>query len=376
MSAARSAGGGHALVHGGSSAGLLSRICSRDLLEFIIRRRVAALSGVDLLERRDVVGLLAYADRSAVSGLRLRARRSAAEIHAAEESLAGDFVVDASGRSSRAPQWLVELGYAAPAETNVNSFLKYVSRQYQPPDPPEVDWKGIIVRGRGHEYQYRGGGIYPIEAGRWIVTLAGPGRDHPPLDDAGFTAFTETLADPPLLAQALRRAVPLGPTVGYQQTDNRWRHYERLARWPDSFVVLGDAACAFNPIYGQGMTVAGLDALALDAAFRRAGGPGRPGLAQQFQKTLARSLTTPWLLATSEDYRVPQTEGPRPSPALRLMHAYVDLVTRASTRSVRVFTAYTEVSHLLRPPAALFHPAVAAGALWPSAPINKTPPPP
>ena len=70
---------------------------------------------------------------------------------------------------------------------------------------------------------------------------------------------------------------------------------------------------------------------------------------------------------------MPQTEGPRPSPALRLMHAYVDRVTRAATHNERVFTAYTEVSHLLRPPAALFHPAVVAGALWPRPPANEIP---
>jgi 2-polyprenyl-6-methoxyphenol hydroxylase-like FAD-dependent oxidoreductase len=344
--------------------GFFTRACSRELLEFTVRRRVAALNQVRFLERREAVGLLATESKSRVVGVHTRSREPSAGVDVSDDTIWADWVVDASGRTSRTPEWLRALGFEAPVETNVNSFLGYASRLYTPAADFAADWKALILRGRP-PYQFRGGAIYPIEAGRWIVTLTGAGHDYPPLDDAGYLEFAKTLGEPPLLADALQDAQPSGPAVGYRSTDNRWRHYERLRRWPENFVVVGDAACAFNPVYGQGMTIAGLDALTMGQCLRNAAGrsDGRSGLARRFQRALAQGLSGPWLLATGEDYRVPQTEGPKPSPALRAVHAYADRVAVAAARHPQVFRTYLEVTHLLKPPAALFSPSVMARAL-------------
>src|SRR5262249_6340950 len=150
--------------------------------------------------------------------------------------------------------------------------------------------------------------IVPIEGGRWLVTLTGRGGATPPTDEAGFLEFARNLPSP-VLYEALREAEPLSPISGFRGTENRLRHFERLRRWPEGFVVLGDAACAFNPVYGQGMTTAALGAVALGECLkeqrRRGGQPA--GVARRFQQKLAEVTGVPWTLATGEDHRYATT---------------------------------------------------------------------
>jgi 2-polyprenyl-6-methoxyphenol hydroxylase-like FAD-dependent oxidoreductase len=192
-----------------------------------------------------------------------------------------------------------------------------------------------------------------------MVSLGGGGRDYPPTDDAGFMEFARSLPYP-MLYDAIKDAEPLTPITGYRATENRLRHYERLSRWPEGFVVVGDAACAFNPVYGQGMTTAGLGALALDQLLleQRERDSGTFGL--RFQKALAAINTVPWMLATSEDVRYRETEGKTPNRTTRFLHRYVDRILQLGTSDAKVRRRQLEVFHLLKPPSALFRP----GMLW------------
>jgi hypothetical protein len=274
-------------------------------------------------------------------------------------ALEADLVVDASGRTSRAPAWLTGLGYAAPKETTVNSFLGYASRLYQPPAGFKADWKILLIRQRTPA-SARGGGIYAIEGGKWLVNLGASGRDYPPIDNGGFLEFARALPDP-AIHTALTQAQPLSAINGYRRTENRWRHYEKLDHLPDNFVVLGDAACAFNPVYGQGMTVAALGVQALDDVLARSGTGTASlprGFALRFQRRLARILRDPWLMATSEDFRTPSTEGGKPSRLARFTHRYFDRVLALAVADPDTNRLFSEVLNLLKPPLALFHPGV------------------
>ena len=113
----------------------------------------------------------------------------------------------------------------------------------------------------------RGGIISPVEGGRWLVSLIGGDGDYPPTDEAGFLAFARGLRSPALY-EAIAEAEPLTPIAGQRATENRLRHYDRLGRFPDGVVAVGDAVCAFNPVYGQGMTAAALGAEVLDRWLR------------------------------------------------------------------------------------------------------------
>lgn len=335
--------------------------CTRPLLEARLRRRVLELPHVCFLEGAEVTGLLANsAGGVRVHGVRIRRRGPEAETQPLEE-LPADLVVDASGRASHAPRWLAELGVSAIEETVINAFLGYASRLMVPPPGFSESWKAMYVQCAPPQH-LRGGVIWPVEGGRWMVGVLGMGRDYPPTDDAGFMEFARSLRAPEF-ARALEGAEALSPVVGYRGTENRLRHFERLLPWPTGFVVLGDAACAFNPVYGQGMSAAAQGAMVLDAWLRSR----RPSMTRldgrQFQRRLAQANQPAWSLSTGADLRGPATEGARPGRADRLLYRYLDLVFERGVRDPAVALVLADVLHLRRPPAALLQPRVVASVV-------------
>jgi 2-polyprenyl-6-methoxyphenol hydroxylase-like FAD-dependent oxidoreductase len=350
--------------------GLDLLLASRELIEWCVRRRVAALHAVQLLEGCEATGLAWSADRAVVSGVRLRHRGRAGDSPDALPVLPADLVVDASGRDSHAAAWLLEAGYGPTPELRINAHLGYASRYLAvPPAAAALDWRGMLYLATPEHP--RGGALFPIEGRRWLVTLSGYARTYPPTDEAGFLDYARGLRSP-VLYEALRRAEPLSPIRGYRRTENQWRRFERQPRWPERFVVTGDAVCAFNPVYGQGMTAAAQAAEVLDRCLRehslREHNPHRlrgyaAGMARRFQQQLARADAAIWLLATGEDMRYPATEGARPGASARLVHRYLNRVLAAATWHPVVSKTFLEVAHLLRPPAALFHPRVLLPAL-------------
>lgn len=338
-------------------SGLHSYTVSRAFLEWSIHRRIAANSRIHIMEGCEAVGLLTDSSRASVTGVQVRFRRGSGENGEGEQSIYGDLVVDASGRSSHTPEWLKTLGYEAPQETVVNSFVGYATGLFERPANFNGDWKLMAVFAKPPTIS-RGGIIAEIETGQWIVSLGGAARDYPPTEEAAFMDFCRTLASPQFY-EMIKDAEPVSPIYGYQRTANQLRHYERLTRWPENFVVTGDAVCGFNPIYGQGMTVAGLDALLLDSCLRQQQtGNGTRGMGLTFQKRLAKSNEGPWLLATGEDFRYPTTEGGTPDAMTRLMHRYVDRVMDLLPEDEELCKIFFNVTHLMEPATALFQPYV------------------
>jgi 2-polyprenyl-6-methoxyphenol hydroxylase-like FAD-dependent oxidoreductase len=153
----------------------------------------------------------------------------------------------------------------------------------------------------------------------------------------------------------------VGAIFGFRQTSNQRRHFERLGRWPERFVVVGDAACAFNPVYGQGMTVAAISAADLTqhlGEHRRRHGDDLTGFSRPFQQRVAGHGAHAWQLSTGEDLRYPTTQGPRPGPLGQLLYRYSDRVLAVANGNPQVQAAFLRVLHLLAPPTALFQPGV------------------
>jgi 2-polyprenyl-6-methoxyphenol hydroxylase-like FAD-dependent oxidoreductase len=332
---------------------------SRDLLDWHVRRRLVA-DGVRFMKGYDALGLIPDAAGTGVAGTRLRRRGQGDE--GGEEELYADLVVDATGRASRAPEWLEAIGYPRPEETTINAHLGDATRVYRRPPGFEADWKMAFVQAAPPEIT-RGALLLPIEGERWMLTLAGRGGDYPPTDEAGFMDFARSLRSP-IVYDAIRDAEPLSSIHGFRQTANRRRHYEKLPRQPHNFLVTGDAACAFNPVYAQGMTTAALGAEALQACLsvrRRPGGPA--DLSSRFQRMLSGVNKAPWMLATGEDFRVRGVEGGEPTAMNRFMHRYMDRVLELSTVDASVRLALLEVFNLVEPPASILRPRIAAKVL-------------
>jgi hypothetical protein len=195
-----------------------------------------------------------------------------------------------------------------------------------------------------------------------LVSLLGGDGDYPPTDDAGFLEFARSLRSPALY-EALVAAEPLTPVVSHRGTENRLRHYDRLAGFPDGVVAVGDAVCAFNPVYGQGMSAAALGAEVLDLWLREEAHRG-PGGGRVFQRRLARATAPAWQMATGADYRYRAVAGPPQGWVARLTGRYFDAVIRTATRRPWVRRRLADVLQLLRPPSALFGPGMLARVAW------------
>jgi flavin-dependent dehydrogenase len=319
---------------------------SRPLLDWIVRGRLGApeegRARVEVLDGRRVTGLLP------------RGRDVAGVLLDGDGELHADLVVDATGRGSRAPSWLAELGYPAPPETRVDPLLGYASRYYAIPPGFDPGWKALYLQADPPATR-RTGGLFPQEGGRWICSLSGAGRDYGPTGEEAFLEFAKGLRNP-VLYEAIRDADPLTPIVAFRRTANHRRHYERLPAWPRGFVVTGDATCAFNPIYGQGMSVAAVAALALDRCLR----DPDPGFERRFQRGAARSAAGAWLVATGEDLRYRETEADRVRLRTRVINAYVDEVVATANVDRRVCERLVQVLALTAAPTSLFAPAVLA----------------
>jgi 2-polyprenyl-6-methoxyphenol hydroxylase-like FAD-dependent oxidoreductase len=331
---------------------------SRPFLEQHVRDQLAARDNVRIRDACEVSQLCAHNDR--ITGVVLRYRSG--EQH--EEALSADLVVDASGRGSRAPQWLNSLGYGNVQETSVKIEVGYATRIYRCPAHLPANWKALIIYGRPPDDK-RGGYIFPIQDGYWMVTLVGSLRDYPPDDEAGFLEFARSLTQPDLY-EAIKDAEPVASVAVYKYSANRWRHYERMKRLPKGFIIMGDTACSFNPVYGQGMSVAAIEAQTLDRCLREqemfTGNNGVVGFTQRFQQAIARDIKTPWLLSTGEDLRYPGAEGKR-SLSIRLLNRYMCRVIELTASDPRMTATLLRVRNLLKPLSTLFRPRIILAVL-------------
>jgi 2-polyprenyl-6-methoxyphenol hydroxylase-like FAD-dependent oxidoreductase len=321
---------------------------SRGLLEQLIRRQVAAIKNVTIEARCEAIEPVVSDNRSAVTGLKVH-YRDRAELTTVE--IAADLIVDASGRTSKGLDWIAALGYTRPAETVINAHVGYATRAYCRPPNFHADWKSMMVRARP-PFGLRSGLIYPIENKQWLVNLSGSGEDRPPVTEELFLAYIKALIHPALY-EAVKNAEPAGALHTYQRTENRLRHFEQLTRWPDNFVMLGDAACAFNPTYGQGMSVAALEAWYLDRWLRDAQST------LSFQQQLMKVVRGPWLLATGEDSRLPEVKGATNSRFDRLSQRYIDEYIWLCASDLHAAEVFMGVSMLVKPATALFAPSLA-----------------
>jgi 2-polyprenyl-6-methoxyphenol hydroxylase-like FAD-dependent oxidoreductase len=341
-------------------SGLIGLAVSRQLLELTVRSRVTALPGVTIIDRCDVTGLTTSPDQRRITGVRIRPRRDGT----AESALDADLVVDAAGRGTRTPLWLGELGYPRAPEEQVRIQLTYVTQLYRR-EPHHLG--GRI--GASYNYypgQPRGAFILAQERDRIILTLIGAnGSEELPTRNAGMAEYAESFGAPEI-AEIIRTAAPLSEPVLMRYPASIRRHYEQLDRFPAGYLVMADALCSFNPIYGQGMTVAALEALLLSRLLRAGG----DDVNRRFFVDAATLLDTPWGLVVSNDLRFPEIDGER-TEEMATMAEYLERYREAAAKDAVLGTELLRVANMLDGPARLTAPALEERVLREAGPVRR-----
>jgi 2-polyprenyl-6-methoxyphenol hydroxylase-like FAD-dependent oxidoreductase len=334
-----------------ATSGLVLVSASRILLEDEVRRRVRELPSVTFAPPSDAAGLTTGRGGERVTGVRVlpRADGSAEEVHEA------DLVIDAAGRGSRAPEWLETLGCERPDEDRVRMDLHYTSRRYRlAPDALGGDLASLQAATPANP---RAGVLACLERDQWLLTLAGILGDKAPTDPDRFLAFARSLPFPDIY-EAVRNGEPIDEPSTFRFLESVRRRYERLTRLPNGFLPFGDSLCSFNPVYGQGMTVAALQALVLQRHLRR---PGTPQT-RRILKDFVRVVDAPWEMARGADLALPGVPGRR-SWSQRLIYNYIGALHAAARHDARLGIAFVRVSGLVDEPAALLRPRVALRVL-------------
>jgi 2-polyprenyl-6-methoxyphenol hydroxylase-like FAD-dependent oxidoreductase len=322
---------------------------SRPFLECHVRTRLRRIPTVTMLDGHDVVRLTA-------AGTRVTGAVAAPRDGGPAVTLAADLVVDATGRGSRTPAFLAELGFERPAEEGTRVRLAYASQLLRIPDPHPPAKLFLVGTAPGRP---TGGALARCENGIWLLTGAGMAGHEPPTEWPALREFATGWAPTPMV-EALQRAEPVGEPARYRYAMTQRRRYDRLRRFPEGLVVMGDAVCSFNPAYGQGMSVVALEAQALRRCLAQ--GPARLGT--RFFAATAPTVDAAWQLATAADLAVPEVPGRR-TPATRFGAWYTNRVIERSVSDIALFERFVRVTQLLEPPSTLFAPAVLRRVLLP-----------
>jgi len=321
---------------------------SRPKLEYHVRERTQALPNVTFMEKTDILGLHTTPDGSRVIGAKVQ-RQGAAE----QEVVQADLVVDATGRGSRTPIWLEELGYGPVPEERKKIGLGYVTQYYRlNSDPYQGDLSINVV---AHPKLPRGCIFARTDGGRVEMTTYGILGDHPPTDQAGLFRWIDSLGIPEY-TDALKDAEILTEPVAFRFPTTLRRRYEDMPRLPDGLLVTGDAVTCFNPVYAGGMTVAAKSALVIRDHLHTGASP-HPG---QYFQDLARTVIDPqWEMTHTIDMSFPGVEGKR-TLKVKMALAMTRLTQIAATRDGAVTAAYVRAAGQVERPETLQRPAMMA----------------
>lgn len=332
-----------------TDTGIVIQSISRPALEETIRARVEVLPGVQYRSGTVVSSLLLDEGKRRVLGVATREQGTRSSAPAAE--LHADLVVDASGRNSHLPDWLAAQGLSRPDEVTVDARLAYATRLYDIPEGVDFDWD-LLVEFTEAPKLSRGCFALRVEDRRLLFTLQGNAGDHPPHDEEGFLQFAQSLrSDVP---QLLEKLVPGSPIYRYGATANRRYEYHRLADWPEGLVALGDAVCAFNPVYAQGITVAAQETLLLAEMLSERGTKHPASAMRSFQRRQYELVRWPWIWSTCGDRA--WLTGSWPLSVNKVIQVLLNTYTASVPGSPSQYVGFLKLAHMLAGPTSLLRP--------------------
>jgi 2-polyprenyl-6-methoxyphenol hydroxylase-like FAD-dependent oxidoreductase len=314
----------------------------RPVLETVVRRRVLALPNV-VPVAGVVTGLLG--DRNRIRGVLLQ---GAAPLEA-------DLVVDATGRNSKAVEWLAGYGFPAPAVKELRSYVGYATATVSLPS--DVFPSGVAgILSHPHPGALRGAAVVPCDNGLYQLAALGMMRADPPKDWDGFLAHLAA-APSPLIAEIARKAEVVEPPTVYKVRGSQRRMWEELPAHPEGFLAIGDSVMSFNPLYGQGMSVAACEALVLRRLLADAGVSG--GLGARAQAGFTEVVDTVFHMVVNLDAHYPGAELVGVVPPAPDAVAFGRALSQLATEDAEVALALKYAGHYFDT-SALRAPEVAA----------------
>jgi 2-polyprenyl-6-methoxyphenol hydroxylase-like FAD-dependent oxidoreductase len=328
--------------------GWCSYALSRPTIERTVRSRVEGQPNTTLRQQCRVQEILATQNGEAITGVRYE------NVNGTSETIAADLVVDASGRGTSTLNLLKSIGRPLPEETTIGIDLGYATCVFAVPDDAPADWKGVMTFGQAPQNS-RGGLMFPLEGNRWMTTIGGRHGDVPPGDVEGFLSYAKALRTPTIY-NAINHAKCVDGVARYGFPESVRRHFERLDVFPRGLLPIADAICRFNPVYGQGMSVAALEACLLRKLLETPRGDPIAGLAPSFFAEVQAVIDTPWSVAVF-DFAFPDTRGQRPADFETTLKFGIAL-TRLAAEDPAVHKLTAEVQNLLKPRNVYLDPAL------------------
>ncbi|MGF6952186.1 2-polyprenyl-6-methoxyphenol hydroxylase-like FAD-dependent oxidoreductase [Neobacillus sp. B4I6] len=329
---------------------------SRPFLEWHIQRRLEMIPNISFLYGAKAKRMLINSDSTSIIGVEIQKEGEGAI------PLNADLVVDATGAGSNSTNWLRQLGFDGPQKTEVKVNLFYASRIYCSLSPKNKDWGNLLVYPNPPR-QNRGGSISPIENQRWMVTLLGYGVESPPSTVEEFINYAKSLEQPDVY-EAIKNGTPETDVSVYRFPALRRFHYEKLQRFPNGLIVIGDAFYRIDPVFGQGMSIAALEAVALKKELQKALNKNKLSqISKNTHRSFSKIIDVPWLIALTEDFRFTHTDGAKPF-GLPLLKWYVKRVILACESNQKVYGKLINVLQLKAHPISLFSSSTLKAVLF------------
>ena len=328
--------------------GWVNYTMSRPLIEHVLRRRIRKQTNIMLLDRCRVHDLVAD-DDGAVAGVRCRV------VDGLERMLRADLVVDAlCTRLADALALLKTLRLPQPEQTEIGIDMVYASATFAASGWPS-DWK-MAITFPDPPSSGKTGYLFPSEGGQWMAVVGERHVAMPPDSVEGFLDLARQLRTPTIY-DTIKTAVPLDSVHRFGFPESSWRRYERLDRFPGGLVPIGDAICRFNPIYGQGMTVAVQEACILKDLLHTQAGHKNPldGLVQAFFAAIDPLIAGTWSMSAVPDFANPLTRG-EPPDDLEDSLRFGEALYRLAARDAEVHKVMMRARQLLSPASALREP--------------------
>ncbi len=321
---------------------------SRPLLEHLVREHVLAVPNITILDNRTAKALLSSDDQQKVTGVMVEDKSDGSLTR-----LDADLVVDCTGRGSRTSEWLKEMGYAEVPVSKVKINVTYTTRLYKrdPNDARTGSWMACTPEA---PKERRNGAAFPIEGNKWIISVGGWHGEQAATEEKNFLEFLKTLPNPNIYDIA-STCEPLSDIIQYKYPVSVRRNYEKMFRFPTGLLLLGDSVSSFNPVYGQGISSACLQAVELDKLMSE--NIDEKKLAKTYFKRTLKIKNKLWQMSTNEDFRFPETTGTRPF-GIFLVNKYVSLVHKATIKDEVVCKTFLKVMGLIDSPANLLRPRI------------------